>query len=320
VSPRRSLVNWLGVSEQRWRKEPNEEVRPAKTAWDWMQLLIVPIALAGIGFLFNHAEGARDRKREDARARQAQFIAAENRRDEVLQDYLVRMDDLVLERRLRESRQSSDVRGVARTLTLTALRRLDGKRKGEVVRFLADANLIDGPGAPTVRLIDADLRRVVLTGARLRSVVFDAADLRNARFGGSALDSVRFEGARLEGASFPHAILVGVAFTGAGLERASFRDARMGRARTYVGALEPVSFEGACLSGATFAGSDARRARFADAEGLHVSFDHARVTPTSLEGAKLADSALGRARTAALPKGWTHRGAPLTPDERRKLC
>jgi uncharacterized protein YjbI with pentapeptide repeats len=285
-----------------------------------MQLLIVPIALAGIGYLFNHAESTRDRKREDARATQAQFIAAENRRDQVLQDYLARMDDLVLDRRLRESRPSSDVRGVARTLTLTALRRLDGKRKGEVVRFLTDAHLIEGPGTPTVGLIDADLRRAVLTGARLRDVVFDAADLRNARFAGSALSSVRFEGARLEGASFPRAILEGVAFTGAGLEHASFRDTRMGRARTYVGSLEPVSFEGACLSGATFAGSDARSARFADAEGLHVSFDHARVTPTGLAGAKFADSALGRARTPALPKGWTKRGAPLTPDERRNLC
>lgn len=320
MSPRRSRVDWLGISERRWTKAPNEEVRPAKTAWDWMQLLIVPIALAGIGYLFNHAESARDRKREDARARQAQFIAAENRRDQVLQDYLAKMDDLVLERRLRESRPASDVRGVARTLTLTALRRLDGKRKGEVVRFLADSRLIDGPGTPTVRLIDADLRRVVLTGARIRDVVFDAADLRNAKFGGTALDSVRFEGARLDGASFPRAILVGVAFTGAGLKHASFRDARMDSARTFVGALEPVSFEGACLSGATFAGADARRARFAEAEGLHVNFDRARVTPTGLDGAKLADSALGTARTPALPKGWTSRGAPLTPDERRNLC
>jgi uncharacterized protein YjbI with pentapeptide repeats len=320
VSRRLSLYEWLGVSEQRWTKKPNEEVRPAKTAWDWLQILIVPIALAAIGYAFNHAETARDHKREDARASQAQFIAAENRRDQVLQDYLARMGDLVLERRLRKSEQGSDVRGVARTLTLTALRRLDGKRKGEVVRFLADSKLIDGPGTPILTLRDADLRGVVLTGARLTGVVFDAADLRDAKFGRSALDVVRFEGAELERASFARAILVGVAFTAAGLKHVSFREARMENARSYRGALERVSFDGACLSGATFNGSDARRARFARAEGIRVSFDRARVTASSLEGAKLADSALGRALTRALPEGWTKDGAPLTADQRRALC
>ena len=51
--------------------------------------------------------------REDARAMQAQFIAAENRRDQLLQDYLTKMGDLVLDRGLRESKPGSAVRGVA---------------------------------------------------------------------------------------------------------------------------------------------------------------------------------------------------------------
>jgi uncharacterized protein YjbI with pentapeptide repeats len=308
------------VSEQRWTKSPNEEVRPAKTGWDWLQLLIVPIALAGIGYLLNHAENARDRSREDARAIQAQFIAAENRRDQLLQDYLTRMGDLVLDRRLRESKPGSAVRGVARTLTLTALRRLDGRRKGEVVRFLADSKLVYGPGTPIVTLRDADLRRVVLKGARLRDVVFDAADLRGANFGGASLDVVRFQGSRLERASFTGATLVGVAFTAAELQQASFRRARMEPALTYRGDLAPVGFQGACLSGATFDEADARSARFGLAEGVHVSFGRARLTPAALDGAKLADSELGRARTTALPDGWTKRGAAIPPRARRVLC
>jgi uncharacterized protein YjbI with pentapeptide repeats len=131
---------------------------------------------------------------------------------------------------------------------------------------------------------------------------------------------VRFEGARLERASFAGATLVGVAFTGAGLEHVSFRAVRMDNDVSLHGALIRVSFAGACLSGATFNGSDARPARFALAEGVDVRFDRTRLTAASLEGAKLADSALGGARIAALPEGWTKSGAPLTADERRTLC
>jgi uncharacterized protein YjbI with pentapeptide repeats len=316
----RWLKQWLGVSEQRWTRGPNEEVRPAKTAWDWLQLFIVPLALAVIGYFFNHAESVRDRHREDTRANQAQFIADENRRDQVLQDYLVRMADLVLERRLRGRKYNRDARGVARTLTLTALRRLDGKRKGEVVRYLADSALIDGPGVPIVALTDADLRGAVLTGARLGGVVFDAADLRGAKFDGTALSALRFEGARLARASFTGAVLEGVGFAAADLAHASFRGVRVDNARSYSGRIERVSFAGACLSGATFEGADVRQARFAHAEGVHVNFERARVTTSGLAGAKFTDSALGRAQTPALPRGWSTHGAALTPEERRTLC
>jgi uncharacterized protein YjbI with pentapeptide repeats len=320
VSRRRSLYEWLGLSEQRWTKKPNEEVRPAKTAWDWLQLLIVPGVLIVIGYLFNAAEASRDREREDKRAAQAQFIAAEARRDQVLQDYLARMGDLVLDRGLRDSKQGSDVRGVGRTLTLTVLRRLDGRRKGEVVRFLADSKLIDGPGTPVLTLSAANLRGAVLTGASLRDVVFDAVDLRRAKFGGSALNLVRFEGARLERASFAGASLAGVEFTAARLDHASFRGTRMDTALTYGGTQQHVSFAGACLSGATFAGSDARRARFAGAEGRRVDFDNARVSVPALEGARIVGARLDHAHTQGLPAGWTKDGAPLTAAERRRLC
>jgi len=233
---------------------------------------------------------------------------------------LSKIDDLVIARRLRQSKATSDLRSVARTLTLTALRRLDGKRKGEVVRFLADAELINGPATPVVDLSDADLRGVVLTDASLSEAVFGSADLRRANFGGSALDSVQFKYARLDRASFAGATMEGVNFTVARLEHASFRGARMGDAVSRRGAPVPVVFQSACLNDANFDGSDARSARLGGAEGVHVRFDHARLTAATLDGAELGDSALGGAVTRALPKGWTKHGVRLTAQERRKLC
>jgi hypothetical protein len=160
----RSVGSWLGLSERRWTKAPNEEVRPGKTVWDWLELFIVPAVLVAIGYALNSSQASRDRVREDKRASAAQRIADAQRQDELLQDYLTRIDDLVLTWKLRESKQESDVREVARTLTLTVLRRLDGQRKGEVVRFLADAHLIDG-SPPVVRLERASLQHADLTGS-----------------------------------------------------------------------------------------------------------------------------------------------------------
>jgi Pentapeptide repeats (9 copies)/Pentapeptide repeats (8 copies) len=319
VSRRRSFSQWLGISEQRWTTEPGEEVRPAKTGWDWLQLLIVPVALATIGYFLNTAQSARDRRQEDARAAQAQAIALDERRDQVLQDYLHRMDDLLLQDRLRESGARSEVRGVARTLTLTALRRVDGQRKGEVVRFLWESGLI-GPGVPVVSLVAADLRDVELDHAELGGADLGGADLRRASLRGAGLDSVRFDTALLQDAVFSGATLAGDDFTGARLERASFRGVRMETAQDFRGEHRPVSFRGACLSGATFDGADLRSARLAAAGGVRVRFHRAQIVTATLQGARLADVVLDAAVADRLPAGWTLKGARLTPADKRAMC
>src|SRR5688572_29282203 len=127
-----SRWDWLGLTEKRWHKEPDEELRPAKTAWDWLQMAVVPVVLVVIALAFNASQSARDRER-DLQARQ----------DATLETYLGRMSDLMLERKLLSSEENADVRAVARTMTLTTLRRLDGDRKLEVFEFLSEAHLID---------------------------------------------------------------------------------------------------------------------------------------------------------------------------------
>src|SRR5829696_1763117 len=83
-----------------------------KSGWDLLQLLIVPLALAVIGFVFTMQQDARQQRIENQRAQQAQKI--ENRRaeaerelaeqraqDEALQAYLDQMSSLLLEKDLR---------------------------------------------------------------------------------------------------------------------------------------------------------------------------------------------------------------------------
>ena len=90
-----------------------------KTIWDWLQLLIVPFALAVIGFLFTMQQDARQQKIEDRRAQQAQQLenqraeaerelAEQRAQDEALQAYFDQMGSLLLGNGLRESEEGSE--------------------------------------------------------------------------------------------------------------------------------------------------------------------------------------------------------------------
>ena len=156
--------DWLGVGERRWRKAPDEEVQPAKTLWDWLQLLIVPAILIGVTFVWSATQTRSDNKREDRRIAADRAAAEEARRDTTLQTFLDRMSDLIIHEGLLSTKRPPAVAAVAHTLTAAAVRRLDGARKGQVVLFLGDAGLLD---AGSDMLLDADL-----TGADLTNVNF----------------------------------------------------------------------------------------------------------------------------------------------------
>jgi uncharacterized protein YjbI with pentapeptide repeats len=88
---------------------------------------------------------------------------------------------------LRQSKKDDEVRTLARARTLTILSRLDGTRKGIVLRFLHEANLIHGDDA-LIRLSRADLKGVDLRGAYLNGVnladaFLEGADLSEAYLG-----------------------------------------------------------------------------------------------------------------------------------------
>src|SRR5919106_668649 len=90
-----------------------------------------------------------------------QQIEDDRVRQNVLQSYIRDMTELLLDRRLAASVPistatpdpnstttpvpKSPVRQIARASTLSALRQLDGERKGLLVRFLYESNLIGAP-------------------------------------------------------------------------------------------------------------------------------------------------------------------------------
>lgn len=190
----------------------NNYYRPAKTLWDSLDLLIIPLVLAVGAWLLNKSERKSDRQ-----------IALDRQWQATLQAYYDRMTDLLLDRSLREASEGQPVCDVARAQTLTTLRNLDSVRRGQVIQFLCEARLLSGAA------------KVVLRGAQLEKV-----DLVNARLSGSDLWSVNLKGANLEGAN-----LWDVSLEEADLEGANLQGAELGKATLSFAKLTGANLQGA---------------------------------------------------------------------------
>jgi uncharacterized protein YjbI with pentapeptide repeats len=289
---------WLGVGERRWRKSEGEEVQPAKTLWDWLQLLIVPAILVAITLAWSRQQTAADNKREDARIKADRVTAEQAREDATLQSYLDRMGDLMLKNGLLTSKPGSSVRAVASAETLTALRRLNGERKAEVVRFLHDSKLInaatdENPKATArVSLHDADLRGARfrytnLFGANLASTDLHGADLRHADLIGANLQSADLRGAHLSDADLESAWLAYADLQGADLARAYLLSATLEGADLKDARLNHASLKQADLDSVT-----ARNADLEHADLGQASLRFSDLRGAQLDGADLSDATL----------------------------
>src|SRR5215210_5869919 len=166
------------------------------TVRDWLQLLIVPLALVAISFLFTAQQDQRQQQIEDQRAQAERELAEQRAQDEALQAYLDQMSGLLLEKDLRTSEEDSEVRTLARARALTVLERLDPSRKTAVVQFLVEAKLVQrvaGTG-PIISLNGADL-----SGAYLFSSALSGADLERADLGQANLSDADLSWADLRG-------------------------------------------------------------------------------------------------------------------------
>jgi hypothetical protein len=220
--------SWTGLAD--YTKPPGVDER-GKTLWAWLELLIIPVVLAGGAMWFSRAEREAEHKIAEERSKSEREIADDRLREAALQAYLDRMTDLLLEKELHTSKEEDEVRAVARARTLTTLRQLDGTRKGTLLRFLYEADLINRDNAvirfEAAGLSGADLNGASLSGADLSGANLFKAFLNGANLGGAnlfkaflhraGLNGVNLSGADLGGADLHGAKLRGANLTGANL-------------------------------------------------------------------------------------------------------
>jgi uncharacterized protein YjbI with pentapeptide repeats len=243
-----------------------------KTWWDWLELAGVPATLAGLGLWFQQQQRKRD---EEERAEQREGTAVTK--------FIEEMQPLLLDKNLRQSEPNSEVRSVARALTLATLSQLKIdvlKGKELVLRFLADADLIEarksvvsldnanlsGANLSAANLSGADLSGADLSGADLRGAKLSGADLigadliwadlSGANLSGAALSRANLIGANLSGAFLREADLSRAILIGANLSRAFLREADLSGADLREANLIGANLSGANLSGADLIGAD----------------------------------------------------------------
>jgi uncharacterized protein YjbI with pentapeptide repeats len=216
-----------------------------KTLWELLALLVVPLALAVIGFAFTMQQDARQQKIENDRAASDRELAEQHARDDALQAYLDQMSTLVLEHNLRSPTEAGkETRTLARARTLAVLGSLgsDGRqpndqvpdRKRTVVEFLYEASLINANKAYYIRLEDANMNHanlyyVNLEHARLPLVSLKSdylfhAILTHADLGGAILSHANLIGAHLSDTNLHTANLSGADLSGTNLSGAYKRN------------------------------------------------------------------------------------------------
>jgi hypothetical protein len=200
-----------------------------KTGWDILSLLIIPLVLAVGGFWLNMLQDARQNAIEERRIKAQSIVEADRVQENALENYFDKMTDLLLEGQLRSAKPFSEVPTIARSRTLTLLKRLDPERKASVVAFLSESGLLlhspSRQGGPIIPFWGADLSKAKLRDANMRNVDLRGADLNGADLskaylkGGYLykvnLSGVNLEGANLEGANLKETNLEGTNLSGA---------------------------------------------------------------------------------------------------------
>jgi uncharacterized membrane protein len=149
------------------------------TLWNWITLLLVPLILLAV------AKGVSTHQSQvsDTMGKQQQTdlqLAHERQQEVVLEAYLNHMSDLLRNRNLSRSQPGSDVRTIARALTLTALQMVGKNRKGVLLQFLHEAGLIT-KNKTIIDLRRGDLREADLSGVDLSGANLSGANLSGAR-------------------------------------------------------------------------------------------------------------------------------------------
>lgn len=271
---------WTGFG--RWSENVGSgiEFQRAKTLWDWMELLLIPVMLTiGVAWL-----NKREKEKEESAKELEREIAQDKRQQEALDAYLSRMSNLILD--MSSSYASTDIatfKSVAEAQTIAVLRTLDGKRKGQVLEFLYGNRLLGSPKTdplmPTLDLSHAELRHVDLIvglprdvddsiestdwgddpDCRLRKYVDKFSEQPRWRIGlvGVKMLQADFYKAALvltdlTEADFTEAYLVNARLHGAILKQACFGKADLTKASLYKANCIATDFKDAKLCGANF--------------------------------------------------------------------
>lgn len=317
--------SWTGFGRCVETTPKDTQIYRAKTLWDWLQLLIIPVFLASGAAFLARLDKAKEERLSENRAALQFRLAQDQQCEDALQHYFDRTTDLLMSGNLKkapidpepgsEGERIIRVNLAVRGRTLALLRRLDGVRKGQVIRFLEELHLIQEDNL-VIPLQGADLQEAQLAGQHLakinlRDVDLTNANLQDAYLAEANLSSAKMQHVNLSGAFLRRAVLLSTDLTKANLEGANlegciadgakFVDASLHRTlfteletrdkeRNIVvkrATLAGVDFTRATLDDAKFEGAWLPGARFREAQLLRVKFSRCDISDADFSEANL---------------------------------
>jgi hypothetical protein len=175
------------------------------TLWEWVGVLIIPVAFLAAGSWYTNAQAGREKAAVEDRAQ-----------DEALQRYLDQMSNLLIDHDLYNQPKGSAAPLLAVARTTTILLRLDENRKRHPLKLVYRLRLINRD-KPLLDLENADLQRADLSEIRLSEACLRGVDLRRANLSGSNLEEADLEKADLRGADLQNTSLSRASLKGANL-------------------------------------------------------------------------------------------------------
>ncbi|WP_027268839.1 pentapeptide repeat-containing protein [Leptolyngbya sp. PCC 6406] len=245
-----------------------------KTAWEWMNLLLIPIVLSMGGFIARNILENKER---------------EQRLQEALKNYYSEISSIILNEKWttagdaelnHQSAYYKKALAVVRAKTIALVRELDKERLSALLQFLGDSNI----------LINVPLENLDLSGVKLKNVDFSESCIKNVDFSGASLENISFCEASIQNVSFINSDLKNVNFS-----RANFKDIRFQfsdiKGVNFSGSrLNDISFEHSCFSETNFSEAVLVQVLFIMLYGFKdVSFQKARLDKVSFDTNFLED-------------------------------
>jgi len=225
--------NWTGFG----KNVIDEKVSPAKTLWDWLDLLIIPVALGLIGWAYSQIEKVKTQNREE-----------ERKQNEILESFLETMTKLIMEHNLR-SKPSQQTLAIARARINIAFNNINKLRKGQILQFLYESDLIDPK--PILPLLGANLQDAILD-----EIVLGKSEIKGAFFNRASIQRANLKGANFIGCDFSQANFSNSLLNNANLSYTNLSESKLKHMD-----LTSVNFEGSNLSGADLRGSKILKAQ-----------------------------------------------------------
>ena len=232
--------------------------------------------------------------------RQAQEI--ERLQQETVQNYIAQLSEIFLnvDGDLRDD-ENQRIRTIATAATITLLRdpNLDRYRKGQVIEFLSQMDLVQSTppesGEEEAEPIIISLSGASLSGADLIGASLIGASLSGAFLGGASLSGADLSDANLSGAFLRGAFLGGASLSGAVLSDADLSNADLFRADLRGAVLIRANLRGASLIGASLIGADLYGAFLSGAVLSDANLSEAFLYGADLSGAVLRGAFLSGA-------------------------